>query len=255
MPPVDTSGKNESSRSAITTSKIIISVLLLIIGAMLLLWKPWEADAKNDRTVEVSGEAKLAETPDEYTFNPSYQFKNANKDVALAELTKKNEEVSARLKELGVKEVNIKTNTNGYDYPVYLEPETKSATYTLQLTIKADNKEQAQKIQDYLISTTPVGAVSPQVNFSESKRKELENKARDAATKDSRSKADQMAKNLGFKIGKIKSLSDQADSGGGIRPLMLNAEDSAARSSQPQLGLQPGQNEFSYSVKVIYYIR
>jgi uncharacterized protein YggE len=257
MPPVDTSGKNVNSRPALTANRIIVLVLLLIIGGMLLLWKPWEAETKNDRTVEVSGEAKLSETPDEYTFNPSYQFKNTNRDVALEELTKKNEEVNAKLKELGVKEVNIKTNTSGYDASVYTGAESKAATYTLQLAVKTDSKEIAQKIQNYLISTVPIGAVSPQMSFSDAKRKELEAKAREAATKDARAKADQMAGNLGFKVGKIKSLSDQPNGDGGVRPLLLNAEDGAARSasSQPQLGLQPGQNDFSYSVKVIYYIR
>ncbi len=54
-----------------------------------------------------------------------------------------------------------------------------------------------------MVTTAPTGQVSPRPNFSDAKRKELESKARDEATKDARAKADQSARNLGFKVGKI----------------------------------------------------
>ncbi len=235
--------------------RIIIFLLLAVIAAMLLLWKPWESSAtEDDRTINVTGDAKVTAEPDEYVFYPSYEFKNANKDAALQDLTKKSDDIVSKLKGLGVPDSKIKTNTDGYDYPVYYnERDSNDATYSLRLTVTVSSREDAQKVQDYLLGTTPLGSVSPQPSFSDAKRKQLENQARDEATKDARAKADQSAKNLGFKIGKVKTISDGSGFGGDYT-LQRGVESSVATDSKMQLGVQPGENELSYSVTVIYFV-
>jgi uncharacterized protein YggE len=120
------------------------------------------------------------------------------------------------------------------------------------LTITVNDKALTQKVQDYLVTTSPTGSVSPQTTFSEAKRKELESKARDEATKDARSKAEQSAKNLGFKIGKVKSVEDGSGFGGIVlREGLTMASDSKATS----LSVQPGENDLHYTVTVTYYLR
>ncbi|HSW37115.1 MAG TPA: SIMPL domain-containing protein [Candidatus Saccharimonadales bacterium] len=230
--------------------RMVSLVLLAVIAAMLVIWKPWSSPTTSGRTITVTGETKLSAKPDEFVFYPSYEFKNASKDAALAELTKKSDELVSKLKSLGVKDEKIKTNSSGYDYSVYYDSKTQQSTYTLQLTVTVNDFTLAQKVQDYLVTTSPSGAVSPQADFSESKRKELENNARDGATKDARRRAEQMAKNLGFKLGKVKSVSDGTGFGG--ISLGLN---SAVADTQPQLKLQPGENDLDYSLTVVYFIR
>lgn len=236
--------------------RLITVVLLVAIAAMLVIWKPWSSTGTSNRTVEVTGEASLTAAPDEFVFYPSYEFKNADKEAALAAMTKKSDEVTAKLKELGVDESDIKTNASGYDYPVFRDDTSDEVTYTVQVTVKVGTLALAQKVQDYLTTTTPTGAVTPQADFSDQKRKELEAKARDEATKDARAKADQSAENLGFTVGKVKSINDGAGFGGSIPFLdrgAAEATDSAA--STTQLTIQPGENELSYSVTVVYFIR
>lgn len=244
--------KQTASISINVDFRIIAAVLLLIILGMFALWRPWEAGG-DDRTISVTGQATVKATPDEFVFYPTYEFKNADKQAALAQLTKKSDEVVAAIKKLGVADGGIKTNSDGYDSPVYKDDRSTPA-YTLRLTVTVGNKELAQKVQDYLVSTTPSGAVTPQPAFSEAKRKELESKARDDATKDARSKAEQSAKNLGFGIGSVKTVSDGSGFGVGIMPAGRGAMDTAV-SSPPQLTLQPGENELSYSVSVTYFVR
>lgn len=235
--------------------RIVSIALVLIILGMLAAWRPWSSVNANDQVVEVTGDAKLSATPDEYTFYPAYRFTDPDKDTSLAQLTTKSNEVVAGLKKLGVADQKIKTNSNGYDYPVVPEGGTETeASYNLQLTITVGDTELAQKVQDYLLTTTPSGEVTPQASFSEKKRKQLESSARDEATKDARVKADQMAKNLGFNVGSVKSVSDSQ--GFGVFPLFgrdVGTTDSLEAKSQ--LALQPGENELNYSVKVVYYIR
>ncbi len=76
--------------------------------------------------------------------------------------------------------------------------------------------------------------------------------ARDEATKDARTKAEQSAKNLGFKMGAVKSVEDGSGFGD-IIPLERGiAMDTANKNNMP---IQAGENELRYSVTVIYYVR
>lgn len=237
--------------------RIIVLMLLAVIGGMLFTWKPWDAARNNStRTIEVTGEAKISAEPDEFVFYPSYEAKNADKQVAINELGKKSEELVAKLKGLGVSDAKIKTDSSGYGggdtYPGYPEKQ-QDPTYTLRLTVTVGTRELAQKVQDYLVTTAPSGAVSPQPSFSDAKRKQLEGQARDNATKEARAKADQSARNLGFKVGSVKSVVDGVGFGG-ITPLQ-RAEKSDAATATPQLSVQPGENELQYSVTVVYFVK
>ena len=255
MAPIPPAPKKRLSVSF--NPRIIITVLLVVIGAMLFLWKPWDASPKaTDRTISVTGEATVKAEPDEYMFNPSYEFKNADKAVALAEMTKKSDELVTEIKKLGVEDKDIKTNASGYEQGVYYPIiDSDSTSYTLSLTVTVSNRELSQKVQDYLITTTPSGAVSPLASFSEEKQNQIESQARDQATKDARAKADQSAKNLGFKITKVKSV-DDGTGFGGIEPLLRGgAVSTDVAEASPQLTVQPGENELSYSVTVVYYIK
>jgi uncharacterized protein YggE len=231
----------------------ILCLILVGILVVLLVWlRPWSGPSGSDRVISVSGEAILKATPDEFVFYPSYEIKNADRQTALNELTKKNDEIIAGLKTAGATDEQIKTSSSDYEKFTYIEPTDGVPTYTLQLTVTVGSKELAQKIQDYLLTTTPSGTISPYAAFSSSKRKELEAQARDEATKDAREKAEQSAKNLGFRLGEVKSIEDQSGFGG-IIPLdaTLQAEDTTSRSS---LSVQPGENEINYSVRVVYYL-
>jgi uncharacterized protein YggE len=230
--------------------------LLIALAAITLLWRPWDGGTTTDRTIDVTGEATVSARPDEFVFYPTYDFKNEDQKAALAQMSAKSEEVVAGLKKLGVADKNIKTNSDGWAYPTTrYEGEDTTTTYTLRLTVTTSTDDLTQKVQDYLITTTPTGSISPQSTFSDTKLKELQDKARGEATKNARSKAEQSAKNLGFKLKAVKTVND-AVGFGGIYPLnekMMIANDSAASSGT--LSIQPGENDLNYNVTVTYYIK
>ena len=230
---------------------IISAILALVIISMLAIWQPWRRLDPNARTVQVTGQATVQEVPDQFVFNPVYQFKNSNLQAALDELTKKSNDVVAQLKKLGVADKDIKTNSDGYAYPQYIDG-SASPTYSLRITVTTTDKDIAQKVQNYLLTTAPTGQVSPQVSFSEQKRKQVETQARDQATKDARTKAERTAQNLGFSLGAVKSVDDGAGfSDGGIVPLNEDKRTSGTQS----LTVQPGQNDLSYSLRVTYFVQ
>lgn len=232
-------------------------VLLAAIVGMLLMWKPWQDDKATDRTLDVTGKATVSARPDEFVFYPTYDFKNSDKDAALKQLTAKSNEVVDGLKKLGVADKDIKVNSDSWSYPVYdLRGGSQTSTYTLRLTITTGSEALTQKVQDYLVGTTPSGSISPQATFSEKKLKEVEAEGRDEATKDARAKAEQSANNLGFKLARVKTVQD----GSGFNDIYLygaeqKALDSGTSSRSPSLPVQPGENELTYTVTVTYYIK
>lgn len=235
-----------------------LSLLLVIaLAVCICLWKPWQANIKaTDRTVSVTGSATITATPDEFVFTPSYNFVSADKQTAISQLTTQSDQIVTKLKALGVPSSKIKTDANDYNNYYSLDSAGNS-TYALSLTVTVDDQTLSQKVQDYLLTTDPTGSISPQASFSTAKQKTLEAQARDKAEQDARALADQSAKNLGFKIDKVKTVTDNGfggstGCGGGLCASPLELSGGAA--STTQLSVQPGQNDLMYSVNVTYYI-
>jgi len=268
-PTVSSSNRSKLNFNLSLDPRWIIFALIFVIVAMFFVWKPWsDTVSANARTVTVTGDTTLKASPDEYVFNPSYQFTNAEKSTAIDAAEAKSTEVVAKLKLLGVTDKQIKTYVDGYQnsQPKYIsEPQlgmpqsidsTGDYIYTLRVTVTVSERATAQKVQDYLATTEPTGAVTPSPTFSEKLRKQLESKARDQATRDARAKADQSARNLGFKVSSVKSVNDGSGFDGTIRPMMgTDISVGTKAESSPNLSVQPGENELSYSVTVVYYIK
>ncbi len=240
---------------------LLIVVLLSIIAVMTLLWRPWEPSFdKNARTVDVIGKAIVKASPDQAVFSPYYQFNDDDTNAAIEAAKEKSTIIIAELKKLGVKENAIKTQSSGYvtgtedDATSIGRP---SNAYTLSVIVTLEDLPLAQKVQDYLTTTKPEGQITPSYSFTAATQKSLEGKARSEAIKDARKKAEEMAKNLGFGVGAVKSVTDNEFTDYlypyGPTPMMEGKDLTVERVSG--LALQPGENELSYSVKVIYYIQ
>lgn len=246
-------------------------VLGLVIIVMLAMWKPWQpAVDANTRTIKVTGETTLKAEPDEYVFRPTYQNTSNDKSTAIKGAQDNEASIVSGLKKLNVKDSQIKTNIDGYENKRSLILSPGGTTppsggpegdyvYTLTITVTLSSRAQAQQVQDYLTSTVPLGPVSPTPQFSETKRKALEKKARDEATRDARAKADQSARNLGFSVRGVKNVTD--GTGFGVMPYAVGAgaadmkAEGQAGAPNPTFNVQPGEQDYAYSVSVEYYIK
>jgi hypothetical protein len=100
---------------------LLTAVVVVLILAIVLFWKPWQPNVKaSDRVITVTGEATLTATPDEYVFTPSYDFTDTDQSTALTQLTATSNQIVAKLKSLGVENSEIQTSSNGYSSGVYL---------------------------------------------------------------------------------------------------------------------------------------
>ncbi len=231
--------------------KAITIVLTVVIIAMLGAWQPWRVSGET-RKITVAGHARIKAQPDYYQFTPMYQKDNANRDKAIAELNAHIAQIVEELKRLGIEERYIELQTSAYDQP-YVEPLKRGENaVTSHLTVKAINKELAEKVQDYLLTTSPQGSITPYPTFSNEKREQLENEARDKAIADAKERAERTARQLSGRLGKVLEVKDTVS--GDIVPFSREAVslDGATSSTPPILS---GEQEISFSVEAVFEVK
>lgn len=242
--------------------RLVCVVLLIAIGVMLFLWKPWNSTG-TDRKVSVTGQATIKAAPDEYVLNPYFVFTGPDDAKDKRDAAAQATQVSAKLKELGVKDTQISSTTDSYDnyQPVTNADGTVSSAPSINLryTITLSDKAIAQKAQDYFLGSGAKGQLSPIVSFSDAKQKSLEADARDKAIADAKTKATKSAEQVGAKLGKVVTIADQGTGGGcgggGLcNGINLSTSDIKA-SASPSIPVQSGLNEFTFSVQVEYQLR
>ena len=235
----------------------ICVLLLIVIAVMLFLWKPWSSISSTTRKITVTGDATIKAEPDEYQLSPYFEFDNTDRTKNTNDASTMSQQVSTKLKELGVKDTDVKSSTNSYDRFIGYAPTNQSNTSSLQLayTITLASKATAQKVQDYFLTLNPKGQISPQATFSEAKRKDLEAQARSKAIEDAKAKGQKTAAEVGAKLGKVITVTDEGSSSGGCgleglcAGAMLKATDAAV-----SIPVQSGQNDFTASVQVEYVL-
>ncbi len=236
---------------------IICAVLLIANLVTIGFWQPWNNNSISSRTIAITGSTTIQAEPDQFVFSPYYQKEGADKTAINTELSDLSKTIVEKLKALGVKDSAIKTDVNSYEYNIYYGG-TGNSTTTLYITVTLTDKTLAQKVQDYLVTTSPAGSITPQISFSTSKQKQLESSARTDALNDAKAKAEVSAKQLGAKLGKVISVTDNTSNGITPMPWLMDSSakssiDSASGSgTSSSYSIQPGLNDYGFSVSVTY---
>jgi uncharacterized protein len=231
--------------------RFVVLVLLALMTAMLVVWKPWTGTAK--RTIDITGEAVSKAEPDQYQFNPQYQKKGTDRAAIQQELTGQINTVITKLEELGVAESDITLQSSTYDN--YYNDGTSEVTSN-SLTVTVTDKALSQKVQDYLLTTTPTGQITPYPTFSNAKRREVEKVSRVDAIADAKSKAKQTAGELGLKVGKVVAVSDPQN--GVMMPMYAKgyaADTLSSGTRESSLPILPGKQDVNYSVQVTFELK
>ena len=231
-------------------------VLAIAFGAFWL--KPWQT--KPTETISVTAEGKAEVTPNIAKINATITSKNPNLDQARQENETKVSQIIVKLKELGVEEKDIQTQqiSSGRDYEI--QPQTitfpppipfDKNQFSTSLEIVIRNFE----ISDEVISTLTKNGVSniygPNLTVSDEKLEEGKTQARGKAVESARTKAEQLAKLSGGKLGKAVSIKEQGDFG---YPVPILARGEADLKEKASL-IQPGQNEVTISLAVDFALK
>ena len=242
---------NKTLQVKLDNKLIAIVVLVIALLTTIGLWHPWSPSAASqNRTMTITGEATVSDTPDEFIFYPTYQETGTDRQATIDKVSAKVNTVIAEIKKLGVSEDSITLSANAYT--AYWQPNSENSI-SVTVTVKVDNKTLAQKVQDYIITTTPSGQITSWPTFSDAKLKTLQANARTEALKDARSKADKTVGELGAALGKVISVSD--NNYGGIIPMMGVAEASDSVTTKTSLPISTGKQDVTVTIQVTYELR
>ncbi len=234
-----------------------VSVVLLLALIGLTIWtKPW--DMGSSRTISVTGEGTITAVPDEFQFNVTYQKTAAAVADANSQVAAIGNEVVKKLKELGLNDKQIKTNLSSnpsYEIAPDRSGSTKEYSSAYIIAVKVENKEQAQKVQDYLATTPVQYSYSPNATFSAATQDKLEDEAREKAIANARKKAEKTAQELGVKVGRVVSVSDLVQSGGPITLMADKATSSASAERVVAPTIEAGSQDLTFTLNVTYQIR
>lgn len=240
--------KNEKQLTLKLSSLWKISTFVLFVAVLGLVFytQPWDRSGRNPRTITIKGEVSLKRAPDSFIFNPSFE---AESQEAINNKTK---EVVAAVKDLGLGDAGIQTSVSSYEDYYGMEGRTGKMRYSVYLTLSVEDKELAQKIQDYLATSGATGQISPQVGFTKDTLKSLKDEATTLAVEDAKRRAQQTAQNLGVRIVRVLTINEPSDDFG-IYPIASYS--SRVDEGVESLPINAGESDFSYSINVEFEIR
>jgi len=237
---------------------ILFLVVLSVSGVADVINKIKESqyigqDAQYKNTISVTGEGKVSGKPDIGKVNLSVVSDAKTVAIAQKDNTDKMNKIIQSMKDLGVKEEDLKT-TNYSVSPNYQYFEGKSEIigYQISQTLEVRIRD-LEKVGDILTQAATAGANqvgSLYFTFDDSEK--LNTEARRKAIANAKVKAQTLAGALGVSLGEVVSFSE--NSSDQPEP-MYYASDSLGKgggASSPEV--QTGQNEINISVDLSYEI-
>lgn len=206
--------------------------------------------------IAVSGTGQVAVVPDIAVVSLGVEVTRSTVADARSAAATSMDAVRASLKRNGVDDKDVATQYFSIQ-PQYggFDSVDKSGTpkiigYTVvnQLSVKVRKIDDVSKVVDSAVSAGGDAARVQGVTFTVDQPEQFQAQAREKAVEDAHTRAEQLAKLAGVKLGRARSVSET--SGGVVSDVRLAAP-SASGGSTP---FDPGETEVSLSVNVVYEI-
>jgi len=205
-------------------------------------------------TFSVSGEGNVQLSPDIAIVNAGVTAQSPTVQAAQNELNRSIRAISSAIQKLGISAKDIKTSnytiSPQYDYESSTRRITGySADSTLTITVR-----QLDSVNSVIDTATENGANQiGNISFDVDDKDAAENKARELAVQDAKTKARIAAKAAGFMLGRI--IHYEEGGGASPRPVLLDRSPMADEAGGIPTQIEPGTNELTVTVTLSYEIR
>ena len=203
-------------------------------------------------TVSVSGTGRVELAPDRATFTVGVQTTAATVAAALQENSAHAAAIIAALKRLGAADRDIRTSQVSI-YPQQ-EPQgrgPKVVGYQVSNSITVSREDPAS-VGKFLQAAVDAGANTVSgVSFSVSDPARGRDAALQSAMADARAKAEVLARAAGRALGHVIAIAE----GGGVRPPAPMAFEMKAMRQAAEVPIEPGTEEESFTVAVVFELR
>lgn len=209
-------------------------------------------------TITLGGEGKVTSKPDVANVSIGVFTTGAEVPTVQKQNTEQMNKIVAAMKALGVKDEDIQTsNYNVYPEYDYRDGQQALRGYRVSQDVAIKVRDLG-KIGDVLAKAGELGSNQIYgVNFNVDDKTDLEKQARDEAIADAKAKAEALAKQLGVRIGKVVSFSENG--GSYPVPLMYDAyatkEAASGIGGAPSPDIQSGSFDVTKNVSITFEIQ
>lgn len=238
--------------------KIVGTVVLVLLLVWIVPWKKinWgKITWQPSEIVTVTGEARSQEKNQIATYTAGVEAVNTKKEEAVSEVNNKIEALIKAIKDFGIDEKDIKTqNISIYQgeesyYEGGVQKSRKGqwrVSNSVEITLREVDK--ANELTDLLSQSGANNVWGP--NFSMDDTNVIEKTLYEAAMKDAKEKAEDIAKASGRKLGKVLSVTDGGSSD--IYPVYSMKADSGRGGG---MATEPGTSTVYKSLSVVFELK
>jgi len=238
-------------------------VMLVFLGLFLAPWKEIEWGSLKwgvEKTITVSGSAEKKTKNQIANFSAGVSATDLNRENAVAEVNKKMDELVTALKNFGIKTEDIQTaylniyqNQDSYWDSADNRNKTRPGAWNVSnnVSIVLRDVDRASSLTDLLSKSGATNVYGP--NFSLDKTgKDIENELYQAAIKDARQKAEEMAKSSGIRLGEVLNIQE----GGSYSPIypMYRSMGGGGMGGGESAPVEAGSSLITRSVTVTFKI-
>lgn len=263
-------GRRDAGRIAMLVSIFLAVLILYFAVSAVKLWKTRPA-GELPRQLAVAGEGKITMKPDIAVFTAGVVAQAAKVKDAQAENTKKSNAIVEFLKKSGVDEKDIKTVEYNI-YPQYSSsypppcvfpgpcpattvrpPEIVSYQVRQTIEVKVRDLGKVDNLLSGVVSAgaNEVGSIAFKVDDPDAARAAARKKAIDNAT----IKAQALAADLGVRLKKIVSYNEEGSGYPIYQMAMEYGKGGGLAASAPAPQVQPGEQEITANVTIVYEFR
>lgn len=204
--------------------------------------------------ITVNGEGLVKAKPDVATVLVAVDVNNPSVNAAQTDAAARMNAVMAKLKELGIGDEDVKTSQFSiypqYDYTAGREQGTLVGYRVVnQVTVTIKKIDNVGRVLDGVVSAGATRVDS--VSFSIADPTPLQSQARAAAVRQSRARAEELAKAAGVSLGKVTAISESTS---GATPEVAMVTKAAAMGAG-DTAITPGSLEVRVYVQVNYAIQ
>ncbi len=232
---------------------LVLFLFLVLVRVFNIAYPVMVMQTIKSTELSVVGEGKVDVVPDTAHIDVGVNVANvATVEAAQSQIDKTNNAVIAAMQKLGIPKENIQTS-NYSIYPAYDYSEGRGDTitgYTGNVTISIKTKNIVQ-VSQVIEEATKAGANQVQgTRFEVEDPDKYRKEARDEAIKNAKAQAQELADNLGIKLGKVVNVVEY--SGGSSSPIMPYAMTEKGMGGGGAPSIEPGSQTIT-SVVTLYF--
>lgn len=241
--------------------KIMLAVAVILAFLLVILAVSEIASIKNKikegkqigkNTISITGQGKVLAKPDIGQIDLSVVTEAKTVSPAVSENTSKMNKIIGAMKDLGIKEEDLKTvSYNIYPKYQYLAGKSEIIGYEVNQTLKVKIRD-LEKVGQILEKAASLGANQVgSLEFTFDEPEKLKDEAREKAISNAKKKAEDLVKILEVKLGKVVSFTESTEPE--PTPFYYEvAKGLGGGGETPEI--QTGQNEIEARVTLIYEI-